>query len=147
VAVSTRMTGVVDYFSNDQLYFLDKVEHSKRALYELDLVPSMANLWDMVPLSFVGDWFVPLGDAMEDIELHNYEHSLSVHKAFYSRKITWAAPEEIEYRGFLLKGSMSYRYYERICSPHLIIPPVRVDRPKGLSGHWIEAAALILSRK
>jgi hypothetical protein len=39
-----------------------------RSAYEWDYYPSLANMWDLVPLSFVVDWFVDVSSIFEDLD-------------------------------------------------------------------------------
>lgn len=58
--------------------YADKYSIGEMGLYEairsLDFVPSLANSWDLIPYSFVVDWFLPIGnilsrfDAMSDVK-------------------------------------------------------------------------------
>lgn len=58
--------------------YADKYSVGEMGLYEairsLDFVPSLANSWDLIPYSFVIDWFLPIGnilsrfDAISDVD-------------------------------------------------------------------------------
>lgn len=58
--------------------YADKYSIGEMGLYEairsLDFVPSLANSWDLIPYSFVIDWFLPIGnilsrfDAIADVD-------------------------------------------------------------------------------
>jgi hypothetical protein len=39
-----------------------------RKAYEWDYYPSLGNMWDLVPLSFVVDWFVDVSSIFEDLD-------------------------------------------------------------------------------
>jgi hypothetical protein len=109
-------------------------------------MPSAANIWDAVPLSFVVDWFAPVGDMLERQETASYVATLPVRKVFLTREITWAYREAfILDNGWPVAGQISRRIYHRVCSDSLPTPPLRVDSPKGLSNHWVEGAALLIS--
>lgn len=68
----------------------------------LGLDPSLYNIWDMVPFSFVVDWFVPIGDNLERISNQ-----------------TWAAtmPYQTQvlasYKGIVDYWGRRYRVYNR----------------------------------
>jgi hypothetical protein len=55
---------------------------TKRALYEADLWPTAANLWDMVPFSFVADWLGPTGEEFEYQEKVGYMRTLPILRTF-----------------------------------------------------------------
>jgi hypothetical protein len=39
-----------------------------RSAYEWDFYPSLGNVWDAIPLSFVVDWFVNVGDIYKSVD-------------------------------------------------------------------------------
>lgn len=41
-----------------------------RILRNLDLLVGLENAWDMIPYSFVVDWFIPISKVLEDIDKH-----------------------------------------------------------------------------
>lgn len=146
VSVDLRLSGVVDALTKDQTSIVGAFRKMDRELYELDLMPSAANIWDAVPFSFVVDWFVPVGDMLERQETANYVATLPVRKVFLTREITWAYRESFVLdNGWPVAGQISKRIYHRVCSNSLPTPPLRVDSPKGLSNHWVEGAALLIS--
>lgn len=51
-------------------------EDSIHMLRSLGLAPSLANAWDMVPFSFMVDWFLQISNVLEGIEDWLYEPSL-----------------------------------------------------------------------
>lgn len=53
----------------------------------LGLTPRMADLWDIVPYSFVIDWLLPLGDAMNNLELQNIQQRLPFEYMMASQKV------------------------------------------------------------
>lgn len=48
------------------------------ALMSWDLFPSLSNVWDVIPYSFVVDWFVPIQNALERIDSRTYASVLNV---------------------------------------------------------------------
>ena len=69
--------------ANDLGLYLDKFY---LALGTLGLDPSLANFWDCVPLSFVVDWFLPLGDYLQDMASCKVFDHAKVTDACYSYK-------------------------------------------------------------
>lgn len=43
---------------------IDKIEKVWRALYTYGLSPNFYVVWDMIPYSFIVDWFLPIGDTL-----------------------------------------------------------------------------------
>jgi hypothetical protein len=70
---------------------LDTVGRVWRALYTYGLQPNFYVVWDMVPYSFIVDWFIPIGDILDlwdtkrmldySYDIQNVQYSLS-----YSRE-------------------------------------------------------------
>jgi hypothetical protein len=50
------------------------------------LLPGLYNLWDLVPFSFVGDWFAPVGDYLNDIDQSLYFRYYKVDELLVSTK-------------------------------------------------------------
>lgn len=146
ITCDLRCTARVKAFSNEQMDCFKLTKDAMRKLYEFDLAPTAANVWDMIPFSFIVDWFAPLGDAAEKLEVRNYCQTFDVHEAFYSRRYKWTSTHSFEWNGYKYTGTAIHSLYERKCTETLFLPPLRVDQPpQGLSGHWVEGAALILS--
>lgn len=59
---------------NKELTMLNKV---LQKLFELGLSPSFYVFWDMLPYSFVVDWFLPVGDI-----LHAYDMDIAYHRDY-----------------------------------------------------------------
>jgi hypothetical protein len=145
-AVDLRLSGTIDYFPHETAFLVDKMKQTKRALYELDLAPTLDNIWDMVPYSFVIDWFVPLGDAAHRLEMEHLIQTFNVQSVFQTRKIRWAHRVSYGYHGLKIEASAIKQIYHRSCKRELAIPPLRTDSPQGLSGHWVESTALLISK-
>lgn len=77
------------------------------ALNFLGLQPNLVNLWDLVPLSFVVDWILPIGNKLsqKDFEFNYNEQTYSIVDATMSTKKTWTL--------VLPYGSYDFTYYRR----------------------------------
>lgn len=53
----------------------------------LGLTPRLADLWDIVPFSFVVDWCLPIGDALNNLELNNIQQRFPFVYGVLSKKI------------------------------------------------------------
>lgn len=56
-------------------------------LHNLDLYPEISNLYDMVPFSFVVDWFIPVGDLLESYDIEKFLTTLELVDVVYSRRL------------------------------------------------------------
>lgn len=109
---------------------LDTVSRLWKKLYTYGLSPTFYTAWDMIPYSFVVDWFLPIGDIMAawDAEremkhfydIRNVQYSLTYERdtdigvvRCYSR---WLAgpPPELQGRYFLEKNASSRTVVKRI---------------------------------
>lgn len=147
-----RVNATVRSYSDDLLHATTSVAEAEKQLlqrisrsaYELDITPSLANLWDLVPFSFVIDWFLPIGDQLSKIENKNYASTLPVVAACYTELFEWTRPAP-SLEGWSASGELQYRLYKRQCSRTLVTPTlVSPENPlTSLPRHWVEGAALI----
>jgi len=76
----------------------------------LGLTPRWVDLWDAVPYSFVVDWVIPLGDAINNMELNNVQQRLPFIYMVIGRK------EVNTYKGSFWIGSRRFDYELRTCA-------------------------------
>lgn len=114
-----------------------------RLLDSWGLWPSLSGTWDLVPLSFVLDWFIPLGNIFEAND--NMTHLASLRTLFASHSVkhksVFEAGELPVFHDW--QGEMVYTTYTRTVKS-------RVDYPycsfsgSDLSTHWVEGSALLV---
>lgn len=68
-------------------------------------MPGLYNLWDMIPFSFVADWFSGLGDKFQDIDQSLYFRYYKVDELLVTTKQTLTRDE--------LWGLTDYKWYNR----------------------------------
>lgn len=74
-------------------------------LQSVGLLPTISNLWDLVPFSFVIDWFTNIGRRMEAVEDQVFLLSLDHIYTVYSYKVTTEFSDELcEYNGITPSG-------------------------------------------
>lgn len=121
-----------------------------RQLFRWDIFPELGNVYDMIPYSFVVDWFIPFGDILDKIDNHTYSHTLDVYSVEYSTSLTVAGlPVTLPFfqgmfRGYASPG-LSLRYFNRWMEPELSFPPLELKLQAGPK-NWFPAGALILQR-
>lgn len=109
------------------------------------LAITFENVWDMIPFSFVIDWFVPVGSLLGSVDV-----SLAVLTNRYNVSCCVSSRKGTRYGAvgqFGLYGTVTHTMYERnvsyiaplSCSPSGLYDPC-------LSSHWSEGTALIVSR-
>lgn len=107
-------------------------------ILDLDLSPS--NIWDLIPYSFVVDWFIGIGDWLDNIE--KYYKLTNTHKV-RGGILSWKTD-------MFLPNTLNGRYhsYQRDCSVGAITPTFSptLSNPGSDPTRWVEAGALISSR-
>lgn len=119
-------------------------------LFRWDIFPELGNVYDMIPYSFVVDWFLPFGDILAKIDNHTYSYTLNVQSVVYSKTYT---VEGVPADAALLRGLISgytspgltLKYYKRWWEPELSYPRLELKLQAGPK-NWIPAGALILQR-
>lgn len=143
VAFRRRATLDIAIRDYETAWFCDKLTMIKRSLYELDLWPSASNLWDMVPFSFVFDWFGPIGAEFEYQEKLGYMRTLPIFRTFCSTTCAFSV-EFLPDSG--LEGKLKYHCYKRQCLSAPPPPPLTADTKPLSLPNWkngIEAGALV----
>lgn len=112
-----------------------------------DLVLSSENVWDMVPWSFVVDWFVNVGDTLTAID--NYLKLVRKHKVLACGKsILCTGSVKASSLGIFthVEQYINASYYERWYEDRLTFPSLLPSVTINLFDHLIEAAALTITR-
>lgn len=114
-----------------------------------DATITSENIWDMVPFSFVIDWFVSVGDVLQSLD--NYAALIQEHRVIAAgRSIKGACKAKASQLGlpnYIDTGNVQlgcyFRRYARSLQPPSLLPSVTVNP----FNHLIEGAALFISRK
>lgn len=119
-----------------------------RALCAFGLEPTASNFWDLVPYSFVIDWFLPIGDELRELErilqgtfmysrIRHQDHFL------YDEDVLYESP-------YFSLSALKYHYYKRTCFEGIGVTPdfsLEAGRDKGLSlSQYAQGTALIIQR-
>lgn len=107
--------------------------------------PNFENLWDLVPYSFVIDWFVDFGDFLERIDTRLRLARLPIRYVTSSikRTATWELKPTLE---FPYVGSIELAHYQRWVSDQCPAPPLFLETTFQDFSHWLEAGALLIQR-
>lgn len=115
----------------------------------LGILPSVSALWEVIPFSFVYDWFTGLGTNMERVETSILMLSVEVLESTHSSLLTYVLPQELlESKGLYASDSASlsrprYCIYNREALSTLPMPcPTRLPYfgPTGIPGLGSTAA-------
>lgn len=113
-------------------------------LFEWDLFPSLQNVWDVVPYSFVVDWFVDVEDFLTAIDTRTYLSVLNVFSTLYSVKYRWGVNLP---QSFGLFGRMQASRFTRFSTEEPVepVPTFSGDLPS--FKNIITGGALIIQRR
>lgn len=108
--------------------------------------PRLTDLWDILPYSFVADWFVDFGgffdEAAEYQEVRDYFPVQYVIQSEKWSKIV-AADVIVPYQAV---GDVTISYYHRWITRDVPLPPVSLGWGPGLTTKWVQSGALVMQR-
>lgn len=116
-----------------------------RRLDDIDILPTFENLWDLVPYSFVIDWFIDFGDFWERVDTRLRLSRLNIRYVTSSRKTEIYGYHQGSVQNPMV-GFVDWVHYHRWVSDQCPVPPLSLqNNPKDFH-HWVESAALIIQR-
>lgn len=127
-------------------HYDDLVINSYRKLREWGLAPTLTSAWDMVPFSFVVDWFL-------DIESLTKQFDDAAKRAMYkyigvtkSRKLSTPGVLSDMFGDLQVVGNIQFTHYSRQVSKRIDVPRFAYATPEPFH-NYVEAAALIIARQ
>lgn len=127
----------------------DEDDQFQRLLSSIEssgFAPTFENLYDLIPYSFVLDWFVDVGGFLErvDSRLRLSRLNIVYVTTSYKHRSTFKLQSETK---FPFAGTIeSVRYHRRV-SDRCPVPALSAHTTFLLPNHWLEASALIVSRQ
>jgi hypothetical protein len=116
-------------------------------LMKWDVWPTLENTWDLIPLSFLVDWILPVSDLLAQIDAAVQAPYLKPLSQYVGEKITtrWSLPASTG-----LTGTITTTYYSR--RPHNVLGDVRpfdviADLPSFSVVHLADAVALLVQTR
>jgi len=144
------LTGEVAY--NIKLYYqpVDNILVSAlRKCYEWDVWPDLTNVWDLIPYSFVVDWFIGVGDVLEQVDAITYFYTLDVLSCLTTAKTTFSdlpVQRLLVSGGPTILGTWETSIYSRVQRDVCPVPLMTFESP-GSFRNYAEATALLIQRK
>lgn len=122
-----------------------RVQALVTGLENYGIMPNASTLWELIPFSFAVDWIANIGDYLEDIDNNRRLARFNVRYCTLSLKKTWTRSYDPVLNGGY-SGTVQSISYDR--SPSLWVPrsDPSLSVPLNVSGHWLEAGALIVQR-
>lgn len=142
-ALATNDVGpwvVHQYYTVDYDPFDSFSKDFLKQLSDFDALPTLSNLWDLVPYSFVIDWFIDIGGALEQYEIDNKWAKLQVRCVTYTSKCT----KPVIYPGDA-RSQLELTIYNRKLSSQVHKPQLFNSEPRYLN-HVPELSALLIQR-
>jgi hypothetical protein len=127
----------------------DEFQMLIQRLDSMGFYPTFQNVWDLIPYSFVLDWFVDVGGFLERVDTRLRIARLNIRYATMSRKDTGMlaiAPAHSTTNPTFYTGSIQAVHYQRWVSDQCPQPPAFAQSETDPLSHWIEGAALIAQR-
>lgn len=114
-----------------------------RKLMNWDIFPSLENVWDLIPLTFVLDWFINFNEVLDRIDTNTYLNTVSVLGVIKTSKFTISSipvnklnlPKSMDW-----SGCVNYSLYDRRLERTLDLPLY-----KGLSPQQFHNVAELLA--
>lgn len=116
--------------------------------WDVGLFPSLQNAWDLIPLSFVVDWFTKIGDRLTQYDAATKWATLNVVSSLLSEKLVVSEiPSWVLYPGrTTLFGNITLIQYNRHTLDYVIPPVYHSDTPLDFK-NYPEAVALLVARR
>lgn len=133
------------YYLQDDVGWIEGI----RLALTTGLFPSLSNVWDFVPYSFVIDWFFDLGSLFERVDTNTFISVLPIQAACQSRcdktAVSCSSLPEMTSRNFF--GFIMYQRYRRDIVSSMTPPGWRIDAKKEGFDHWVESAAMLIQKR
>lgn len=115
-----------------------------QSLESVGMFPTFENIWDLVPYSFVLDWFIDVGDMLERIDTRLRLIRLNIR--YVTMSLRMATKLDIAEVGSPFVGWIGKVHYHRWVSDQCPVPSLYSQSKPESFGHWIEGGALLLQR-
>jgi hypothetical protein len=112
-------------------------------LDNIGVLPKLSNIWELIPFSFVIDWFINVGNYIESVELQNRIVHFDVKYATLSWKRTLSKTLD-NCNGYY--GTVRLIEYDRWVQLTCPTLSPSLETPFDAKSHWLTAAALAITR-
>jgi hypothetical protein len=138
ITLEQRIKLAIQTEDNEFIQLMNRVDSSGFA-------PTLENLWDLIPYSFVLDWFIDIGGFLERVDTRMRLARLDIQYSTMSKKIIKTRNYNF-LPGSAYTGTISLVQYTRWTQDQSPVPPLFFQNTPTVSNHWLEASALIIQR-
>lgn len=116
-----------------------------KRLESMGTFPTFNNVWELMPYSFIIDWFIGVGKFLDRVDTRLRIMRLDIRYATMSRKtnvtglLSWDSEHPYQ-------GSVLWEHYHRWVSDQCPVPPLSLQPTFQDFNHWLESSALLLQR-
>lgn len=122
-----------------------RVQALVTGLENYGIMPNASTLWELIPFSFAVDWIANIGGYLEDIDNNRRLARFNVRYCTVSVKKTWSRIyDPVLNSGY--SGTVQAIHYDRAPTSWVPKSDPSLSVPLNVSGHWLEAGALIVQR-
>jgi len=119
-----------------------------RELRRWGIYPGVETLWDVIPFSFVLDWFVDVGKAAATYDLETYIQYFPISHVCWGTRRTWSVQVTDLWPDLVgLSGEVQFILYTRQILQELPLPFITLEEGDGPMDHWTEGLSLVVSRR
>lgn len=123
----------------------DDWRDSLRTWFDSGLFPSLTNAWDLIPMSFVFDWFVRVEDYLNAIDANTYWSLYNIFAVTYSQKRTYRGVAGLfTIPGYTLTGNCDLIEYRRFVDT-VAHKPLYFESSPRIFKNYAELTALLVA--
>lgn len=140
------MNATVDY--NYKVYYNPHDEVWRRIIStcaEWDVLPTLGNVWDMIPYSFVMNWFIDVESMLVAIDTRAAINRLDVIGTLYTEKIRYPITPDYLFEGMRITNGY-FSSYRRKWSRSLHLPAVSLGLSDGYKRNIPQLLAILVQR-
>lgn len=117
-------------------------------IWNYGMFPTLQNSWDLVPLSFVVDWFTDISDRLSVYDANTRFATLDIISSVSSHKRVYSGVDPRVIYPWVkatIVGKIDITIYSRHFDTGAVIAPTYVSQPGGPFDNYAEAAALFIA--
>lgn len=129
-------------------WVLGQIQRMIAEIKRWGVYPRISDIWDIIPYSFVVDWFIQFGDLFDSVaDYLDVKDYFPVKEVISSEKWEYQVDASVLVPEYGASGQVHFKYYTRWISQELPLPPVTLEAGSLQDSHLVEATALILQRR